>query len=141
MVYGSDYAMVRPVTFVQLPASLKASASASADNAIKARLTQQVSLNFQRIEMSQSFRDANLAACRTQAPRSSKIITGISVVTVSSQFARDLASEALANQEASAEYQGLDASTKNSYSASKTSALKGGLSGMSFVIRVAYEIV
>lgn len=124
---------------VSLPDTLKVKLKAALGTDITQKLNQSVTIKYQRIQMSVPFKQANMPACLAIAKTNEKVITGISVITVSADWSKDRFSEALNAIELEASFSSLSADARAVYDANKNKVLSGKMPETSFVIMASFE--
>ncbi|MFN3353371.1 MAG: hypothetical protein ACK4Z5_07165 [Brevundimonas sp.] len=91
------------------------------------------------MDLSRSFIDEKLDACLDSLPRDQKVITGVSLVTVSGDWSQDIVRGTMAELEASAEYRALNASLRAEFSQRREIALRGNFEPLAVPFAVAYR--
>lgn len=134
-----DVAKIATDLGAKLPENLKASLAAEIGSEINKALGQTVTVKYMRIQMNDEFRSRNLQACRDTTPKNQKIITGISVVSVTAEWTKTRIRNALTVFEGKVGFSGLSAEVKADFGQDKTKVLTGTFPTTAFVIRVAYE--
>lgn len=123
-------------TFPEFPAEFKAGVKSELKKEISTSLSSSADITYHRMTLSQAYTDTKLRACLEQTPKNENVITGVSVITVSGNWASERIKDSLADVEASAAYNNLSAELKATYTSKKTVALDGHFEPLPFVFIV-----
>ncbi len=125
--------------FSVLPDKLRASFAADATDRLVQSGGGNVDLVYERIDLTVAAIDRLKSACYSQTRNRLKIITGISVVTVSGTWTRHNLVDSFGKLEGSADFLGLSTETKAEYTNKKALTLQGNFEPLSFVIATAWR--
>jgi hypothetical protein len=136
---SADIVALIQLNGVPVPPGVTADISAEVERTVKNTDISSIELQYKRIDLSQEFMDSHLESCLVKTPRSRRVSTGISVITVSGSWTSDKVADTLASVEAKASYNIMSDSAKAEYQQAKTRAMKGQFKPVSFVFAVAHR--
>lgn len=126
-------------TFPNFPQEFQAAAKAKLESKMQSALQQNASITYHRMDLTQAFIDAHLGECLDKLPSNRKVITGVSMITVSGDWSQTILRDILTELEASAEYRSLSADLKASYTQRKSIALQGTFEPLAVPFAVAFR--
>lgn len=123
-----------------LPEGLIANVSAELNNAVTVNSVRHLDLTYERVDLRQEFIDTQLAACQSTLQRNERVVTGVALMTVSGDWARDRLQSVLARLEATATFQrDVTADALARYEANKRLVLNSRLQPTTFIIAAAWR--
>jgi hypothetical protein len=134
---SADIVALLKINSVPVPSGLEADVTAEIGQSIKNTDTSKVTLEYKRVDLSFDFIADHMAACQNITPKDYDIATGISVITVSGEWAADNLTNSFASIEASVNYSILSNDAKAEYENAKERVLNGQFQPVSFVFAVA----
>jgi hypothetical protein len=134
---SADIVALLKINSVPVPSGLEADVTAKIGQSIKNTDTSKVKLDYKRIDLSFDFISKHMASCQNKTPKDYDIATGISVITVSGEWAADNLTNSFASIEASVNYSILSNDAKAEYENAKERVLTGQFQPVSFVFAVA----
>jgi hypothetical protein len=126
-------------TFPNFPQGFQAEAKSKLEQKFQSAIGRTASITYHRMDLSRGFMDRELDACLDRLPRNEKVITGVSLITVSGEWSQDIVRETMAELEASASYRALSASQRVEFSQRREFALRGTFEPVAVPFAVAYR--
>lgn len=136
---SADIVALLKLNSVPVPEDLEADIKTDIGQAINNTDTSNIILDYKRIDLSFNFIEDNIASCQNKTPKDHNIATGVSVITVSGNWAANNLTRTFALIEASASYNILSNDAKAEYKNTKNRLLNGNFQPVSFVFAVAYR--
>ena len=122
-----------------VPKGLRADVEAQVKAITAKVLTQNISLEYKRIDLSGYYIDEHIYPRMSELSKNDKVITGMSLITVEGKWSKDTMSDVLVGVEAGVGYEGLTAALKEEFSKVKKKVLAGEFDPTSFYFAVAYR--
>lgn len=134
---SADIVALLKLNSVPVPEGVEADITADIGQSIDNTDTSNIKLEYKRIDLSFDFIADNMANCQSKTPKDHDIATGVSVITVSGNWAAKNLTSTFASIEASASYSILSNDAKAEYNNTKDRMLNGEFQPVSFVFAVA----
>jgi len=126
--------------FGKLDESIKADIKAELIKNIESETNQEIELEYIVYDLTQRFIDDNLSTCMDSDPKKRKIVTGISILTVSGEWTTDVFKKTFTNFEGNVQaFNALSVESKNEYEKEKKVILDGNFEAISIIFSVAYR--
>lgn len=122
-----------------LPVGLQAQLKADATDALTRSSTSRADFVYRRHDLTMAAMGRMLPACYARTNGKRKVVTGVSVVEMSGDWARSRLLEGIGKFEATAEFIGLSPDIKANYNDRRQRALVGSFPPLSFVIATSWR--
>lgn len=134
-----DLASYLGALLAALPLGLQAKLKADATDKLVTSKTGSADFVYRRYDLTMLARTKLLPTCYTKTNGKRKVVTGVSVITMSGSWARSRLIESFGVFESSADFIGLSSDNKADYIDKRNKAMKGDFEPLAFVIATSWR--
>lgn len=138
-VLNADIATYLGAVLTSLPAGLQAKLKADATDKLTTSDNGKANFRYRRYDLTMAAMSNLLSDCYAKTKGKRKVITGVSVIEMSGDWARDRLIDSFGTIEASADFIGLSTEVKTAYTDARKKAANGTFQPLAFVIATAWR--